>query len=45
MIFPYQNYGEVETQPAHSEIVVAVSVRFGTLTLIKQQPLRSNRRG
>ena len=39
----YQNYGQVETQPAHSEVIVAVSVRFGTFTLVKQHPLTEGR--
>jgi len=34
MIPPNQNYGEVESKPAHI-VVVAVPVRFGTLTLKK----------
>jgi len=44
MIPPNQNYVEFESQQAHS-VVVAVPVRFGTLTLMKQHPLRPNRRG
>jgi len=41
MIPPDQNYGEVESKPAHI-VVVAVPVTFSTLTLIKQHPLRPN---
>ena len=44
MMPPNQNYGEVESEQAHS-VIVAVPVRFGTLTLIKQHPLRPNCRG
>jgi len=44
MIPSNQIYGEVAFKPAHI-VVVAVLVRFGTLTLIKQHPLRPNRRG
>ena len=37
MIPPNLNYVQVDSQPAHM-LIVAVPVRFGTLTLMKQQP-------
>jgi len=41
MMPPNQNYGEVESQPAHV-VIVAVPI---TLTVTKQHPLRPNRMG
>jgi len=41
---PNLNFVKVHSQPAH-RVVVAVSVRFDTLTLIEQHPLRPNCRG
>jgi len=46
MIPPTQNYGVVESQPAHI-VLVAVTVRFGTLALqsTRRHPLPPNRKG
>jgi len=44
MLPPNLKYVEVDSQPAYI-VIVAVPVGFGTLTLIKQHPLRPNRRG